>query len=50
MMGVQVVCGTYMNRVVPIRVRCTQKGADKGGGLLCILNGVKDIMITKLSG
>ena len=26
------------------------KGADRGGGLLCILNGVKDIMITKLSG
>jgi len=40
----------YMNRVVPIRVRWAQKGADRGGGLLCILNGVKDIMITKLSG
>ena len=40
----------YMNRVVPIRVWCTQKGADRGGVLLYILNGVRDIMSTKLSG
>ena len=40
----------YMNRVVPIRVRCTQKGADGEGVLLHNLNGVRDNMSTKLSG